>query len=161
MFHSPPQPMWDLTIHSPSEPRVSLALEPLSNQCGISQFTPLWGPTSLLIYRPVSSPLRGSMSSLAHCPVSSSNNICDSPSPSPPPADIILFGLFSRFLKCVCQGEVFKTLIKNVSFSSPTNVGSHILQKNNNIMTGLEINLIRCWRQVEKNMCPPIKPGTG
>ena len=60
----------------------------LSNRCGISQSTPLRGPTS----------------SLAHRSVSSSNTICNSL--SPPLADIVLFGLSvsgfpSKFLKRV------------------------------------------------------------
>ena len=85
---SPSQPMWDLTIHHFQGPASSLALVSFFNQCGISQFTPLRGPTSLL----------------AHYPVSSSDTICNSP--SPPLADIVLFGLSpsgfsSRFLKHV------------------------------------------------------------
>ena len=55
------------------------------------------------------------------------NRICNGT--NPPLADIVLSGLSlsrfpSRFLKRVC-GRGFHTLIKGVSFSSPTDVGSH------------------------------------
>ena len=77
MFRSPPQPMWDLTIHSPR----CLAL-------------------------------------ISFCNIS-----------SPPLANIVLFGLspFELHLKVVkmCMlGRGFHTFIKNVSFSSPADVGS-------------------------------------
>ena len=56
-----------------------------------------------------------------------SDTICNGP--SPPLANIVFFGLSlssfpSRFLKRLL-GRSFHTLINNVSFSSPTNVGSH------------------------------------
>ena len=43
---------------------------------------PLQGPVSLLAHRLVSTPLRGSDSSLAHHPVSSSDTICNKPKPT-------------------------------------------------------------------------------
>ena len=87
----------------------------LFNRCGISQSTPLQGPTStlavvpfsnrcgtpnpppsglvpLLAHRLVSTPLRGSASSLVHHPMFGSDTICNSQ--SPPLTDIVLFGLF-------------------------------------------------------------------
>ena len=63
------------------------------------------GPTSLLAHRLMSTPLRGSVSSLAHHPMSGSDITCKGP--SPPLVDIVLFELSlssfpSRFLKHVC-----------------------------------------------------------
>ena len=92
------------------------------------QSIPLWGPASLLAHCLVSTPLRGSASSLTHRLVSGFDPIYNSP--SPPLVDIILFGLSlsgfpSRFLKTRLLGRDFHTLIKNASFFSPTNVGSH------------------------------------
>ena len=119
---------------------------PLSNPCGILQSTsfgaqcPRWhsylslvdvgfhnpsslrGPTSLLAHCLMSTPLQGSTSSLVHCPVSGSDTICNGP--SPPVADIILFGLSLKVFKMRILGSGFHTLIKNVSFHSPTHVGS-------------------------------------
>ena len=79
--HSLLQLMWDPPIHPPFQ-----------------------GPTSLLAHRLVSTPLRRSSSSQAHHPMSSSDIICNSPSPQI--TDIVLFGLSlssfpSMFLKRV------------------------------------------------------------
>ena len=71
-------------------PASSLALVPFFNQCGIPN-PPPFGASVLAGTLPRVYTLRGSASSLAHCPVSGSDTICDSP--SPPLADIILFGL--------------------------------------------------------------------
>ena len=46
-------------------------------------------------------------------------------SPSPPLADIVLFELPLKVFKTHLLGRGFHTFIKNVSFSSPTDVGSH------------------------------------
>ena len=82
----------------------------LSNRCGISQFTPL-GPAS----------------SLAHCSVSGSDTICNSR--NLPLTDIVFFGFPFRTspqgFKTRLLGRGFHTLIKNVLFFSPTDVGSH------------------------------------
>ena len=72
-------------------PASLLALVSLSNRCGTPQFTPLKGPTSLLAHCLVSIPLWDSTSSLARCPVSGFDTICNDP--SPPLVDIILFKL--------------------------------------------------------------------
>ena len=87
-------------------------------------------PFGALAHYLVSTPLRGSVSSLAHRPVSGSDTICNSP--SPPLVNIVFFGLslsgfLSKFLKCICYllGRGFHTLIKNVSFPSLTDVGSY------------------------------------
>ena len=49
---SPPQPMWDITIHHPL-----LTFFLFSNRCGIpAKSTPLWGLASLLAHRLVSTP---------------------------------------------------------------------------------------------------------
>ena len=89
------QSMWDPPIQPPSEPSIL-------------------GGTPPRVH-----PLQVSASSLAHRPVSDSDTICNSP--SPPLADIILFGLsLSSFRKR------FPHPVKNTSFSSQTDVGSHI-----------------------------------
>ena len=50
-------------------------------------------------------------------------------SPNPPLIDIVVFGLFlmssSQSFKTCMLGRGFHTLIRNVSFPSPTDVGSH------------------------------------
>ena len=55
-------------------------------------------------------PLRGSASSLAYCPVSGSDTICN----NPPLADIVLFGLPLKVFKTRLLGRGFHTLIKGV-----------------------------------------------
>ena len=72
-------------------------------------------------------PLWGSTFSMTHHPVSGSDIIFNGPSSLL--VDIVLFefslsSFSSRFLKRVCYGGVFTPLIKNVSFSSLTDVGS-------------------------------------
>ena len=97
-------------LHGPAS---SLALVPFSNRHGTSQSTSLWDPVTLLAHRLVSTPLRGSASSLAHRPVSGSDAIWNGS--SPPLADIVFFG-FSlsgflwRFLKHVYTEEGFTSL---------------------------------------------------
>ena len=66
-----------------------------------------WGPARTLEYRPGSG----------------SNTICNSQ--SPPLADIVLCGLSPQGFKTCLIGRGFHTLIRNASFSSPTNMGSH------------------------------------
>ena len=53
------------------------------------------------------------------CPLSYCN------SSSPPLIDIVLFGLPLKFFKTCLSRRSFHTLIKNASFPSPTNMGSH------------------------------------
>ena len=132
MFHSPPQLMWDLTIHPPSEPNVLASTRSLLQSMSDPPFHLLQGPVSLLAHPLMSTPLRGLVSLLAHRPVFGSDTICHSQ--SPPLADIFLFWLSlsnfpSRFFKTCLLGRSFHTLIKNVSFSSPTEVRSHIITK--------------------------------
>ena len=78
----------------------------LSNRYEISQSTP-WG--------------------LAYRSIFGSNIICNSP--NPPLVDIVLFGLsllaFPWSFKTRLLGRGFDTLIRNVLFPFPTNVGSH------------------------------------
>ena len=69
-------------------------------------------------------PLWSSAFLLTHRPVFSFNTICNNP--SPPLANIVLFRLSLLGLKTLLLGRGFHTFIKNVSFSSPTDVGSHI-----------------------------------
>ena len=71
-------------------------------------------------------PLRGTARRLAHCPVSGSDTICNDP--DPPLADIVLFELFlSGFPSMTLLRKGFHILINDVLFSSPTNVGHHII----------------------------------
>ena len=105
-------------------PAFSLALIPFSNRCGTPQSTLLRCPVSLLAYHLVSTPLRGSASSLAHCLVSGSDTIYNSQSPLL--ADIVFFGLSLKVFKTSLLGRGFHTLIKNALFSSPTDVKSQL-----------------------------------
>ena len=113
---SPPQPMWDITIHlegfhtlingglfsSPTNvghhnpppfgvqrPRWHSFLPPID--VGPPPNPPPLGPASLLAHRLVSTLLRGTARRLAHRPVSGSDTICNDP--DPPLADIVFFGL--------------------------------------------------------------------
>ena len=91
---SPPQPMWDLTIHPP------LGSSVLAGTCSLLQSmwdSPIYspsGPNVLIGTPPCVHPLLGSASSLAHRPVFGSDTICNGP--SPPLADFVLFGLSFR-----------------------------------------------------------------
>ena len=91
--------MWDLTIH------------------------PHRGPASSLALRLVSISLWCSASLLAHCPIFGSDTICNSSSSWL--SNIVLFGLSLNVFKTHLLRRGFHTLIKNVSFSSPTDVESH------------------------------------
>ena len=122
-----PQPMWDFTIHLPSGPNVLVGTRSLLQS--------MWDPTKFTLLRGqhpwhIASChlLWGSASSLAHRLVFDSDSICNGP--SPPLADIVLFGLFPfgfplKVIKTCLLGRDFHTLIKGVSFSSLINVGSH------------------------------------
>ena len=123
MFRSPPQPTWDLTIHSPSRPSVLVGTRSLLQSKWDPPNPPPLSPNVLAGTPPRVHPLRGSTSSLAHRPMSSSDTIT-------PFADIVLFEFSlsdfpSRFFKTRLLGRGFHTLINNASFSSPTDVGSH------------------------------------
>ena len=122
MFRFPPQSMWDLTIHPLRGPASSLTLVPFSNRCGIPQSTP-FRANVLVGTPPRVHPLQGSASSLAHRPESGSDTICNNS--SSPLADIILFRFSLKVFKMRLLGRGFHTLIKNVSFSYPTDVRSH------------------------------------
>ena len=155
MFHSPLQPMWDLIIHPLRGPTSSLAHRPVSGSytiCNrpnppltyIVRFGPrphsfktcLLGrsfhtliknalfssPTNVGSHNP---PPLGPASSLEHRPMSGSETICNRL--SPPLANNLRFGPQPHGFKTHLLGRGFHTLIKNVSFSSPTNVGSHLL----------------------------------
>ena len=69
-------------------------------------------------------PLQSLVSSLAHRPVSGSDTICNNP--SPPLANIVFFRLSLKAFKTCMLGRSFHTLIKNTSFPSQTDVGSHM-----------------------------------
>ena len=80
-------------------------------------------PSVLAGTPPCVHPLRGSAFSLTHCPVSSSDTICNSSSPQL--TDIVLFGLSLKVFKTRLLGGDVHTLVTNVLFSSLINVGSH------------------------------------
>ena len=122
MFRFPPQPTWNLTIHPLSGPSVLVDTRSLLQSMWDPSIHPLQSPTSLLAHRLVSTPF--SASSLAHRPMSSFDTICNGP--SLPLADIVLFGLPLKVFKMCLLGRGFHTLIKNASFSSQTDVRSHI-----------------------------------
>ena len=87
---------------------------------------PTSGQRLLLVHYLVSTPLRGSTSSLAHCLGSGSDTICNRP--SPPLLDIVLFWLFPfglplKIFKTRLLGRGFHTLTKKVSFSYPNRCG--------------------------------------
>ena len=86
---------------------------------------PLWGPASLLAHRFVSTPLWGLASSLAHHSVSSSDTICNGTASRYCPLWVFPIELPLKVFKTRLLERGFHTLIKNVLFSSPTNVGSH------------------------------------
>ena len=120
--------MWDLTIHPHTVPSALAGNHALLQSMWGPQSTPFRGLASLLAHRLMSTPLRGSTCSLAHHLVSGSHTICNGP--SPPLADIVSlwafsFGLPLKVFKTHLIGRSFHTLIKNASFSSSTDVGSH------------------------------------
>ena len=118
MLRSPPQPMWDLTIHPLSGPSI------LVDTCSLLQS--MWDPPNppptessvLAGTAPHVHPLRNSASSLAHRPVSGSNTI----TPFECPLWVFSFGLPLKVFKTHLLERGFHNLIKNVSFSSPTDV---------------------------------------
>ena len=141
MFCSSLEPMWDLTLHTVGSPASSLthclvsslALVPLFNRCGISRSTPLSGPNVLagtcsslqsmwdLTIHPFGSPA----SSLAHHPMSDSDTIPKPTANKYCPLWAFPFELLLKVLKTHMLERGFYTLIKNVSFPSPTDVGSY------------------------------------
>ena len=80
-------------------------------------------------------PLGGLASSLTHRSVTGSDTICNSP--SPPLANIVLFGLSLLGFKSCLRRRGFHT--ENSSFSSSTDVGSHInpLRFHSHILTSM------------------------
>ena len=62
-------------------------------------------------------------------------------SPSPPLADIVLFGRSFKVFKTRLLERGFHTLIKNVSFSSPTDVGSHVKELKFQVIFNSGLNL--------------------
>ena len=107
---SPPQLMWDITIHPPSGPSVLTGT--------LSFLRSMWDCPQ--IHPP---PHLGPVSLLAHRSVFGSDTIYNTP--DPPLADIVLFGLSLLGFKTRLLGEGFHTLINGDLFSSPTNVGHH------------------------------------
>ena len=113
----------------------SATLVTFSNQCETPQSTLPSGPR-MLAHRLMSTSLQGSASSLAHHPMSSSDTICNKLNPTtsrycPPcafpsrlPKNKFALSL-PDFQKTSLLGRSFHTLIKNVSFSFPTDLRSH------------------------------------
>ena len=130
VFCSPPQPLWDITIHPlwGQHPRWYSFLSLID--VGLPPNPPPLGP-SVLTGTPPRVYIRGTTRRLAHRPMSGSNTICNDP--NPPLADIVLFGLpLSSFpFKTCLLGEGFHTRIKGVLFSSTINVGHHNLSGKN------------------------------
>ena len=107
-------------------PRWHSSLSPID--VGSLPNPPPLGPSVLTGTPPHVYPLRGTASLLTHCPVFGSDTICDDP--GPPLADIILLGLSLagfplKVFKTRLLRKGFHTLIKDVLFSSPTDVRSH------------------------------------
>ena len=128
MFCSPSQPIWDLIIHPLQGPASWLTLDLFSNRCGTLQSTSFLGPVSLLAHRLLSTPFRGSTFSLTHRPVSGSDTIWNSPKPTASrycPLWVFPFELPLKVFKMHLLGRGFHTRVKNISFSSPNDVGSH------------------------------------
>ena len=118
---SPPQPMWDITIHPPSGPSVLVGtLSFLQSMWDRPQIHPPLGPSVLTGTLPRVYPLRGTARRLAPRPVSGSETICNGL--DPPLTDIVLFGLSFRAspqsFKTRLLGEGFHTLINSGLFSS-------------------------------------------
>jgi len=115
MLHSPPKPMLDHTIY-PLRPRVLASTHSLLQSMWDLPIHPFW--TSVFA------------STLLHVHPLSRLSLLAGTSPSPPLADIVLlafpFGLPLKIFKTCMLGRGFHTLIKNVSFSSPTEVRSHV-----------------------------------
>ena len=86
LFHSmvvcsPPQPIWDITIHPLQGPVSSLAFFPSSNRYRTApKFTP-FGASVFTGTPPHVYPLRGTAKRLAHCPMSGSDTICNDTDP--------------------------------------------------------------------------------
>ena len=108
MFHSPPQSMWDLTIHPLSGPSILAGTRSLLQEMWDPQSTPFG--VQRLCWHTTSCPPPSELSLIAgtspgvwlkyHCN-----------GPSLPLANIVFFGLSlsgfpSRFLKCICLGEI-------------------------------------------------------
>ena len=126
MFRSSLQPIWDLTIHplraniltsthfllqSIWDPPIQTPLEPSILAGTPPRVHPLWDSASLLEHRSVSTliPFVTAQSTASrYCPLWT-----------------FLFGLSLKIFKTRLLKRGFHTLIKNVSFSSPTDAGSH------------------------------------
>ena len=119
--------MWDITIHLIQGPASSRALVSFSNRCGTPPNPHHSGPSVRTSTSPHVYPLRGTVSSLTH-------RWCLALIPFVTiqvHREQILSSLGFPFraypdFKICLLGRSFHTLIKGVSFSSPTNVGYHI-----------------------------------
>ena len=96
-------------VHPPSGLNLLADTHSLLQSMWDSPIHPFQGIASLLAHHLMSTPLRGSTSSLAHRPMSGIDTICNGP--NPPLTDVVLFGLSlsgfpSSILKRVCWREV-------------------------------------------------------
>ena len=130
MVCSPPQPMWDITIHSPSGPSVLAdTLSFLHSMWDHPQIHLPLGPVFFLAHRLVSTPfgeqregrhivrwltLISFVTTQIHCEQILSS--LDFP-----------FRVFPQGFKTSLLGEGFHTLVNGGLFSSPTNVGHHTI----------------------------------
>ena len=149
--------MWDLTIHPPSGFNALADTHSLLQSIWDPLFHPPSGPSVLAGTPSHVHPLWDSTSSLAHRSMSDFDTICNDP--SPPLADLVLFGLPLKVFKTCLLGRGFHTLIKNVSFSSPTDVRSHRIHMHNLFDCKKETNKLRhCFFQLEGPVSQPDEP---
>ena len=115
----------DVGSHNPppSEPKVLASTRSLLQSMWDPSIHPPSGPSVLTSTPPRVHPLLGLASLLTHRLMSDYDTICNSP--SPPLANIALFRLSLEVSKTHLLGRGLHILIKNVSFSSPTDAGSH------------------------------------
>ena len=110
---SPPQPMWDITIHPSSGPSVLAGtLSFLQSMWDRPQIHPPSGPSVLTSTLPRVYPHRETTIRLTHRLMSDSDTICNDPDPP-----LAAQGFKKRLLE-----EIFHTFINCGLFSSPTNV---------------------------------------
>ena len=133
LFRSPPQPMWDITIHLHSRPNVLAGTHSFFRlMWNPHQIHLLRGPASLLAHRLMFTPFKENPPRW-HIVRCLADTICNGPGP---PLAILfslsfLFRAFPQNFKTRVLGKGFHTLIKGVSFSFPTKVRYHIYNSYN------------------------------
>ena len=115
-FHtlcSPPQPMWDITIHPPSGLSVLARTRSFLDVRLLPNLPPYGRPASLQAHCLVSTPLRRITRRLTHRSVSGYDTICNDP--GPPLSDIVLFRVFLSGLSSL--GFSFQASLKGPPLS--------------------------------------------